>query len=411
MNLPVATQNLARVAINRLAKLHRHGQKRSKRTSKLVRDSARAATSSLRRTAVAGRDASAHTYSGAVRFTRYWKKVNERTLPRLTGDVAARLHLWRTARGSGPIIVGPWLSEVGYEVLYWIPFLRWFVDYYRVDPVRVIAVSRGGVSGWYDGIAERYVELLDLYSPAEFAARNRARQNGDQKQRSLSAFDEEIVSTVRARLGLGEVSICHPSTMVRLLRQFWLGNESLDYAMSYLRFAPMTSPAVVPLPPLPEDFVAMKFYTARSLGGHAHHNHLLRAVVETIARRHPVVLLDTEMALDEHEDFLFTGVPGVTSVAGCMRPENNLAVQTEIIRRARRFVGTCGSVAWLAPMLGTDTLAVYDDDHLLTSHLYSASHGYASIAAGRFTTLDLNALEQSELAGVTQETFHARRSL
>jgi hypothetical protein len=76
-----------------------------------------------------------------------------------------------------------------------------------------------------------------------------------------------------------------------------------------------------------------------------------------------------------------------------MRPENNLGVQTEIIRRARRFVGTCGSVAWLAPMLGTDTLAVYSDDHLLTSHLYAARHGYASMKAGRFATLDLNALE------------------
>ena len=398
-NLPLATQNLARVALNRLAKLHRHGQRRSRRTSKLVRDTAKDAQSSLRRAAGAGRDATATAYSGAVRFTRYWRKVNERTFPRLTADVAARLDLWRAARGSGPIVVGPWLSEVGYEVLYWIPFLRWFVNYYRVDPARVIAVSRGGVSGWYEGIAERYVELLDLYAPDEFAARNRARQNGDQKQKGVSRLDEEIVAAVRDRLGLAGVSVCHPSTMFRLLRQFWLGNESLDYALSYLRYAPMARPASVPLPPLPDGFVAMKFYTARSLGGNDRHNELLRAVVEAVARSHPVVLLGTGLALDEHEDFLFAGVPGVTNVAACMRPENNLGVQTEIIRRARRFVGTCGSVAWLAPMLGTDTLAVYSDDHLLTSHLYAARHGYASMSAGRFAALDLSALELMALKG------------
>ena len=154
----------------------------------------------------------------------------------------------------------------------------------------------------------------------------------------------------------------------------------------------------MPLPPLPADFVAMKFYSARSLAADERHRDLLRALVGRIARRHPVVLLSTGLALDEHEDFLFAGVPGVTSVAGSMRPENNLGVQTEIIRRARRFVGTCGSVAWLAPMLGTDTLAVYSDDHLLTSHLYAARHGYASMTAGRFAPLDLNALEQSEVA-------------
>jgi hypothetical protein len=25
----------------------------------------------------------------------------------------------------GPILVGPWLSEVGFELLYWIPMLHW----------------------------------------------------------------------------------------------------------------------------------------------------------------------------------------------------------------------------------------------------------------------------------------------
>ena len=39
------------------------------------------------------------------------------------------------ASGSGPIVAGPWLSEVGFEVLYWIPFLRWWVT---ARPVVVI---------------------------------------------------------------------------------------------------------------------------------------------------------------------------------------------------------------------------------------------------------------------------------
>jgi hypothetical protein len=389
MNLPLATQNLARVAHNRLAKLHRQSQKYSGRTAKLVRDTVKDTRASLRR---AARTATTDAYVGAIRFTRYWKKVNERTWPRLTTDVSVRLELRRAARGDGPIVVGPWLSEVGYEVLYWIPFLRWFVDYYRVPSSRVVAVSRGGVSSWYGGIADRYVELLDLYTPDEFAARNRARQQGDQKQKAMSPLDEEILAKVRERLGLADPHVCHPSAMVRLLRQFWLGNESLDHALSYLHYAPV-APTAAPPPRLPDEYVAMKFYTARSFGAHDRHTDLLRGVVASIARRYPVVLLGTGLALDEHEDFLFGGIPGVINAAPLMRPENNLGVQTEIIRGARRFVGTCGSVAWLAPMLGTDTLAVYSDDHLLTSHLYAARHGYASMSAGRFTPLDLNALE------------------
>jgi len=389
-NIPLATQNLARVAQNRLAKLHRQSQKYSGRTTKLVRDTLKDGRIGLRR---AARAATTGTYVGAVRFTRYWKKVNERTWPRLTTDVSVRLDLWRAARGSAPIVVGPWLSEVGYEVLYWVPFLRWFVDYYRIPSSRVIAVSRGGVSAWYAGIADRYVELLDLYPADEFAARNRARQQGDQKQKGVAALDEEILAKVRERIGGGDLHVCHPSMMFRLLRQFWLGNESLDHALSYLHYETIVPAQAPALPQLPDDYVAMKFYTARSFGAHDRHNDLLRAVVESTARHHPVVLLGTGLALDEHEDFLFGGIPNVTNAAAWMRPENNLGVQTEIIRRARRFVGTCGSVAWLAPMLGTDTLAVYSDDHLLTSHLYAARHGYASMQAGRFVALDLNALE------------------
>src|SRR5262245_11669359 len=90
-NLPLATQNLARVAQNRLAKLHRKSQKYSGRTSKFVRDTLKDGRVSLRR---ATRTATVGAYVGAVRFTRYWKKVNERTWPRLTTDVSVRLDLW-----------------------------------------------------------------------------------------------------------------------------------------------------------------------------------------------------------------------------------------------------------------------------------------------------------------------------
>src|SRR5688572_30907970 len=72
------------------------------------------------------------------------------------------------ARGRGPIVAGPWLSEVGFEALYWIPFLGWFEDRFRVDRERVVAVSRGGVGDWYGGVATRYVEIFDHVDPAAF---------------------------------------------------------------------------------------------------------------------------------------------------------------------------------------------------------------------------------------------------
>ena len=78
-----------------------------------------------------------------------------------------------------------------------------------------------------------------------------------------------------------------------------------------------------------------------------------------------VVLLDTGLVLDEHTDYDLGG-GRVMSARSWMTPQTNLGVQTRIIAGARAFVGTCGSVAWLAPMLGTPTVGVYADDVFVT---------------------------------------------
>jgi hypothetical protein len=110
-----------------------------------------------------------------------------------------------------------------------------------------------------------------------------------------------------------------------------------------------------------------------------------------------VVALSTGLALDEHCDYDFKDLPNVMTLDGFVTPQNNLLVQTEVIRRATCFMGTCGSVAWLAPMLGTSTVAVYADDRFLTPHLYAARHAYLSMQAATFTPVDLAVLDHEVL--------------
>lgn len=389
MSIARAALNVSAVAWNRTAKACRHLVRRIRRTAKHADEARKAVRAQAVGTAVAGRHGANAMYTGAVRTSRYWARVASRTLPLVRSDVAVRSELWRAARGSGPIIVGPWLSEVGYEVLYWIPFVRWFVDHYRVDRTRLVVVSRGGAAGWYADLTDRYVELFDVFPSAEFAARNAARQVADQKQHGVSAFDEEILRRVRDEIG-ADATVCHPSAMFRLLRQFWLGNQSLDYALGYLRYR-RVAPPQGPMPSLPDRFVAAKFYTGMSLPDTPDVRAALRGLVGRIASRSPVVMLDTGLTVDEHEDYTFRDIPGVVTLPS-MEPQKNLAIQTDVIRRASRFVSTCGSLAWLAPMLGTETVAVYADDHLLSPHLYAARHAYDIIHAARFVPLDLAAL-------------------
>jgi ADP-heptose:LPS heptosyltransferase len=103
------------------------------------------------------------------------------------------------------------------------------------------------------------------------------------------------------------------------------------------------------------------------------------------------VTLDTDWRLDEHGDCV-VDLPDVHRIAGGMTPQNNLGVQTEVIRRADLFVGTCGSLAWLAPMLGTRTIGVYGNDRFLSPHLYAARQIYPLIEAASFLPVDIAAI-------------------
>lgn len=310
------------------------------------------------------------------------------------------------AGGSTPIIVGPWLGEVGYEVLYWIPFVRWFQDAFGVAPQRLVVVSRGGIEPAYGALAGSYVDLLDLATPAALAAGNAERrtdvERGGQKQSDMSRYDQEIAASVRARLGISEAAILHPSMMFRLFRHVWYDNLPFDVLWRHTRYVAVDrASAVVSLPQanaaIPDDFIAVKMYGGPALGTSDATRRVVRDLVARAATVAPVVVLESDHGLDEHRDFDFDGLPGVTSAKAFMTPRTNLGVQLALVSRARFFLGACGGLAWLAPFLGVPTVALYEHDRLLAPHLFVARHAGARERAAEFTTLDLRALDRLAL--------------
>jgi hypothetical protein len=304
------------------------------------------------------------------------------------------------AEGDEPIVLGPWLSEVGYEVLYWIPFLRWFEKTYRVRPERVVAVSRGGVGSWYAPLAGRYVDLFDEFSPEEFARRNEERraetERGGQKQSAQGGFDADILERVKARIGAGAVRVCHPALMFRLFKHFWLGNQPFDFLERRTTYGLMDVPASNLN--LPAEYTAVKFYSGMALPASEASQRAVREIVAALARTRPVVLLNTGMAFDDHRDYGVVDLPNVINLEAAMTPSTNLGIQAQVIAGAAQFAGTCGSLAWLAPMLGVPTLALYADDRLLTTHLTVARKVFRAIGAAPFVTADVRALGRLDLA-------------
>jgi hypothetical protein len=312
----------------------------------------------------------------------------------LRGQWHVERELEQAIDGNGPIIAGPWCSEVGYEVLYWVPFLRRVLAAYRIPPERVIALSRGGADVWYRGIAARYADALDFVEPEALAARARA---GDLKQKRASDFDRQLVDRAAEALGVRGARVLHPSLMFRWFEPFWSGHETMSFLERHTRYQRMDAGnAAVPCP-LPPEYVAVKFYAARSLPDRPEVRAQLRALTARLSERWPVVYLDTGLGLDDHSDFSLPAGRGGVSLHGRLDARTNLAAQTRVIAGARLFVGTCGSLAWLAPLLGAPTVALFTDDSFLHAHLHVARRVYARTDAAAFSALDLSGLMQAGL--------------
>jgi hypothetical protein len=331
-----------------------------------------------------------------VRAMRRHSRAQEHRAFRREADEIDREIAALTAT-SQPIVVGPWLAEVGYEVLYWIPFLRWFQDAFAIPRDRLIVVSRGGMESMYRDIAEGYVDILDLTTPQQLAARNAQRRSegegGGQKQSATSALDAELIAAVRSSRGLGEVAVCHPSLMFRLFRNVWHGNLPFDLLWRRTRYATTGRPiATGSIHGIPDDFIAAKIYAGPALSTHEKTRQAVRAVVAQAATIAPVVLLEADLGIDEHRDFDLDGIPNVISARSLMLPRTNLDVQLALIRRARFFLSACGGLAWQAPFIGVPTVAIYDSDHLLAPHLFVTRHAGALTGAAEFTPLDLRGM-------------------
>ena len=392
--------NIARAAVNlagvRLRRAERQWRKAGQALGRLGRQAAR----QQERLARAPELARIRVEQGRAALERSRKRVvrfEDHALEPYRIERQIKHRLAREAAGSGPLIVGPWTSEVGYEALYWVPFLAWAADHYGVRPERIIALSRGGTEPWYRNVAGTYMEIFDLVDPSEFAKQAAIRrERGDQKQMALSEFDRELIRLASRRLNIRDASVWHPGLMYRLFRAFWYGDRSLDFVLRHTDFRSIAAIEPAAMSGLPDQYVAVKFYTGPALPDTDANRAALFELVQRLAARTPVVMLDTGWSVDEHRDYGFEGFRNVTTLAPALDPKTNLGQQTRVIAGARQFVGTCGGLAWLAPLLGVDTLAVYEDDRYLTAHLYAAKYAYRRTGAARFSTLNLKALRALE---------------
>lgn len=286
------------------------------------------------------------------------------------------------ARRGGPILVGPWTGEVGFELLYWAPFVRWAVERFRIDPDRITLLSRGGTASWYGIEGAHYLDVLQLCSPDEF----RQRTLKDRKQRTLRLFDRQVIR--QARRGMDpRASVLHPAMMYALYTPYWTQQTSSRWVRQFATPA-RVRPPVIPGLQLPQDYVALRFYFSKCFPETPDNQALVGSIVQSLTRDTHVVLLGSGVSLDDHRDVRAERSDRVHTVDHLMRPETNLAVQTAVIAGARAFIGTYGGFSYLAPLCGVDTIALYSRRNYYAHHLDFAQHVFKDVAGGSLTVMN-----------------------
>jgi hypothetical protein len=315
------------------------------------------------------------------------------------GDVARQEALERAlaaVRTDADVLVGPWTGEVGFELLYWIPFLTWLAEQ-GPGGRRMVAVSRGGTALWYRHLTSRYVDILELTSPEEF----RTQTAGKKKQYDARrAFDRQVLNRVRERLGLPEGPVVHPSAMFRLFAALWRRRAAVDLVESFSVFRRFDAPPhAEQVSGLPADYVVAKFYFSKACPDTQANRAFAAETLRCVSRQAPVALLSTSVRLDEHSDFDARANSGLFVIDSHAVPHRNLELQTRLIAGARGFVGTYGGFSYLAPFHGVPSLSFFSRRNGFESHhLDLANRIFDRLFPGGFLALDRRAARLVEPA-------------
>jgi hypothetical protein len=294
------------------------------------------------------------------------------------------------------VIVGPWTGEVGFELLYWIPFLNWLVAQ-GFDSRRMVIVSRGGAAAWYGHLTSRYVDILDVMTPAEFQRQTA----GHRKQLEGRSLEREVVDQVRTRLQLAPgAPVLHPSAMYRLFQALWRRRASVDLVESFTVHTPIElgdAPAAVGRddgPSLPDGYLTAKFYFSKAFPDTTGNRRAVAELLRAISQHVPVALLVASTQLDDHADFTNGGGSGVYVVDTHRVPRENLTFQSRVIARSAGFLGTYGGFSYLAPFLGVRSLSLFSRrDGFEAHHLELANRVFDRLLPGGFLAIDRRALD------------------
>ncbi len=316
--------------------------------------------------------------SPATLVARAKKSLDRSKVASLAEDQVAQA--WATDR---PILLGPFVSDVAFELLYWRPFVAWMRATFGPRTAPVVAISRGRVDAWYAGLVSEYVDVCDLLPFETYQTRNleRIRDGGTVKQRVISDLEQELLDATARRLGTVDVEVIHPSVLFGVCSRIWNGAVPAAWLAEHARYQPFDSLSADGSVDgvAGEPYVAASFWFNSCFPDSRRHRRVVNDVLSELSRRVAVVVVDAGG---------FPGVaPSITTrdrirVVSLGRTEDQPREQAKLIAGARGFVGTFGGVSLMAPFYNVPTSLVFGEETDLFPHHLAVSHAIAHAMPG-----------------------------
>jgi hypothetical protein len=274
--------------------------------------------------------------------------------------------------GDRQIIFGPWVSEIGFEVLYWAPFIRWIKSKYKLKSQNITIISRGGGRAWYSDITENYIDIFDYVALKDFKENQDYRYNVEKglKQTELSSFEAKFLKRMTKDHKLNDYVLIHPSLMYKFFKPFWRGHVPVDFILNYTKFYHSKNPLIDRIRPsyLPKsEYISAKFYARESF---LYDDQVVNKILENLKellKKYPVVFLKTDLEVDDHTEPFYEKIyalnsPNAIFLDHLMDAKNNIAIQDEIVAHSKFFIGTYGGFAYLAPLYGKSAHTYFSVD-------------------------------------------------
>jgi hypothetical protein len=177
----------------------------------------------------------------------------------------------------------------------------------------------------------------------------------DYKQAVMSPFDAEIVDRAARAFELSDYHVLHPSMLFRV-RSRLQKDRALERMQDVLRHERFDMSRDNGLRGLPASYVAMSVAFTDALPNTDENRQFLTTLVDHVSSDSDIVLVDSPPPAE-------IAIPRSDRVhrLETIHPNVDTAIQTQVVARARAFVGSHGGLAVAAAFCGTPALTYHSD--------------------------------------------------